>query len=304
MPGEKMIGFYDLKHDFVGNTMRMTGIYRITNLQNGKSYIGQSRDIYTRWKAHTNTILETSNESLIRMAFAKYGLREQVSKPGKYGNFYFEILELCEEANLNDLERHYIKELHPEYNIQLMEVNPIFTKSDKLRSKHYVQYHSLNKMGYFPGPGDQENDEGNNYGIITKKRMAVNMLGSSVTLILGGVPSVAYRQTRYYLWSEMVIEDVQCETENNTYLIQGIENFLNQPIDITDIQGFTEFKKKCGNFAYGLQSMDNNAFFMEVLLPLVQNNKIENMSNYEEWLKSFIEREERIHTISSEIIES
>ena len=75
--------------------MRQTGIYRITNLSNGKFYIGQSRDIVSRWKEHTLSIHDDSNESVIRMSFAKYKLREQVSKAGHFGHFLFEIIELC-----------------------------------------------------------------------------------------------------------------------------------------------------------------------------------------------------------------
>ena len=31
---------------------KICGIYKITNLVNGKVYIGQSQDIYSRWKEH------------------------------------------------------------------------------------------------------------------------------------------------------------------------------------------------------------------------------------------------------------
>ena len=31
---------------------RIMGIYKITNLINNQSYIGQSVDIYARWRAH------------------------------------------------------------------------------------------------------------------------------------------------------------------------------------------------------------------------------------------------------------
>ena len=75
--------------------MRQTGIYKITNLSNGKFYIGQSRDIFSRWKSHTLSINDDSNESVIRMSFAKYKLREQVSKAGIFGNFLFEIIEFA-----------------------------------------------------------------------------------------------------------------------------------------------------------------------------------------------------------------
>lgn len=77
-----------------------TGVYKITNCKNGKFYIGQSKNIFLRWKSHTQALSDNSNESIIRMAFAKYGLRRQVSKPGIYNNFKFEILENCRTAHL------------------------------------------------------------------------------------------------------------------------------------------------------------------------------------------------------------
>ena len=63
----------------------MTGIYRIKNINNGKSYIGQSKNIYRRWKQHTSGLNSKSDETIIRKAFVKYGLFQQVSREGEYG---------------------------------------------------------------------------------------------------------------------------------------------------------------------------------------------------------------------------
>jgi len=271
--------------------MRYTGIYRITNLKNDKFYIGQSRDIFTRWKTHTKSLSEQSYESVIRMAFAKYGLKEQVSKPGIYGNFKFEIIEISEEDNLLSRESFYIRSLKPAYNVQLVDTNPIFNKNDKQKSRHFVQYHSLAKMGYFPGYDDEVMVENLNYGIFTKKRMAVNMLGASVGLILGGRPE-GEEYNHYYLWSEMTVEDIQYDKENKTYVVQGIENLLMQPIDLTNINGFEDFKRRCGNFAYGLQGMESNDFYMNTIFPMYKENKITISCSYKEWLDKFIIGEE------------
>lgn len=72
----------------------MVGIYKITNLINEKSYIGQSIHIEKRWEEHCRD----SSESLISQAIKKYGRK----------NFSFSILEEAEKEELNDLEKEYI----------------------------------------------------------------------------------------------------------------------------------------------------------------------------------------------------
>jgi hypothetical protein len=282
--------------------MRITGIYKITNLSNQKFYIGQSRDIFTRWKAHTISLHDGCNESVIRMAFAKHSLREQISKPGIYGNFNFEIIEICSEDNLLERESFYIKDMKPQYNVQLMGVNSIFPIRDTQKTQYFIQYHSFEKMGYLPGESDDDSvtTESNNYGIFTKKRVAINMLGSSIALIVGGKPANC-KYNRYYLWSELVVEDIQFDEVNQTYNVQGIENVLNEPIDITDLSGFESFRMQCGNFAYGLQSMKNKPFYHDVIIPLVKNNKNQQSISYNKWIDDFVERQEQIYTVKSAV---
>ncbi|MBV5307105.1 MAG: GIY-YIG nuclease family protein [Desulfobulbaceae bacterium] len=274
--------------------MRKTGIYKISNLSNGKFYIGQSRDISARWKAHTLSLQNDSNESVVRMAFAKYKLRNQVSKHGVYGNFKFEIIELCAEDELLEKEKYYIETLKPQYNVQLNGVNPHFPTRNTLKYQNFIQYHSLEKMGYFPGDSDDDSitTENINYGIYTKKRLAINMLGSSVVIILGGKPTNC-KHNRYYLWSELIVEDIKYNDELDTYVLEGIENLINEPIDLTDINGFDHFRMKCGNFAYGLQSMKNKDFYHEKIVPLVKSYRMKHVIKYSRWVDNFIEREEK-----------
>lgn len=82
----------------------MIGIYRITNKINGKSYIGQSKNIERRFREHKYICSET-NKSLA-IAYKKYG-RE---------NFEFSILEECSIEDLDNREIYYIKALKPQYN--------------------------------------------------------------------------------------------------------------------------------------------------------------------------------------------
>ena len=83
----------------------MVGIYRITNLVNGKTYIGQSIDIKRRFSEH-RCISHESNIHLKR-ALKKYGKE----------NFKYEVLEECDISELDEKEVYYISTLKPEYNI-------------------------------------------------------------------------------------------------------------------------------------------------------------------------------------------
>lgn len=72
----------------------MIGIYKITNLVNNKVYIGQSIHIERRWQEHCRP----STRSLIGKAIQKYGKE----------SFSFQILEECDEEQLDELEAEYI----------------------------------------------------------------------------------------------------------------------------------------------------------------------------------------------------
>lgn len=75
----------------------MVGIYKITNTENGKCYIGQSRDIEARWQKHLSSYKSSPNWELYR-AFKKYGISK----------FTFEIVEECQIEELNEREIYWI----------------------------------------------------------------------------------------------------------------------------------------------------------------------------------------------------
>lgn len=75
------------------------GIYKIENLVNGKVYIGQSIDIYSRFTTHRNSLNRgDSNCTCLQRAWNKYG----------ESSFEFSVVELCEEHLLDKKEREYI----------------------------------------------------------------------------------------------------------------------------------------------------------------------------------------------------
>lgn len=81
----------------------MIGIYKITNLINDKSYIGQSVNIKKRFNAHKSAAFNPNNKNYnfpLYKAIRKYGIE----------NFKFEVLEECEKTELNDKEVQYISQ--------------------------------------------------------------------------------------------------------------------------------------------------------------------------------------------------
>ncbi len=87
---------------------KVCGIYKITNKINGKSYIGQSTNIFYRWKQHKNNIHKKGFDYALYHAFRKYGLE----------NFSWEIIEICTKDKLDELERHYIEYFNTYVNLE------------------------------------------------------------------------------------------------------------------------------------------------------------------------------------------
>lgn len=81
-------------------TSTITGIYKITNQENNKCYIGQSVDISKRWKDHAKCGLgiDTPVGNKLYQDMQNFGI----------WNFSWELLEECPREQLNDKERYFI----------------------------------------------------------------------------------------------------------------------------------------------------------------------------------------------------
>lgn len=87
-----------------------TGIYKITHIDSGISYVGQARDIKERWVTHIKCSLgiDTPVTSQLYAFTREKGI----------DNFTFEILEKCSANELNEKEKFYI-DLYQTYDYGL-----------------------------------------------------------------------------------------------------------------------------------------------------------------------------------------
>ena len=90
--------YTDLIGRVVGNKVK-TGIYKITNLENGMCYVGQAANIADRWKQHIKRGIgaEPLTRNKLYPAMLAIGVE----------NFTFEIIEECSRNDLNDREDYW-----------------------------------------------------------------------------------------------------------------------------------------------------------------------------------------------------
>lgn len=90
----------------------MIGIYKIKNLVNGKCYYGSSKNIKKRWKTHLNQLNIGKHHNIhLQRSWVKYGKE----------SFMFEIVELCDEKVLLEIEQKYL-DLNSGYNIGIKSI--------------------------------------------------------------------------------------------------------------------------------------------------------------------------------------
>lgn len=80
----------------------MIGIYKITNLKNGKVYIGQSRQTEKRWQQHKTKAKFLEEEKWYNPLYL------DMNSIG-IDNFLFEVIEECTIEELNEKEEYWIK---------------------------------------------------------------------------------------------------------------------------------------------------------------------------------------------------
>ena len=96
--------FGEMADRILGKT-KHCGIYKITEIETGRVYIGQSTDVRTRWSNHLKTIVGTDGGA------ARTRFHDYVAKVG-IDKFTFELLEDCPKEQLNEREKFFIEFYH------------------------------------------------------------------------------------------------------------------------------------------------------------------------------------------------
>jgi len=277
---------------------KICGIYKITNLSNGKAYIGQSINIYGRWKQHTQSIDQAQDmnyQNPLRRAFCKYGLKEQVSTPGEYAGFKFEIIQCCQQDDLDKLEYDWIKRLNPEYNIMMCppSADRVWPVKNKFESSCYVQYHNFNELDYMPYENQIFSSDDSSSYILSKKRDALRCKGTKIYLIVG-IKQRGNAKKQFFLWGYEQIEEIECidwfDGESKSYGLRGNYFKCTLPIELNKLDGFDSFfRKTMGSFAYGLQNAIKD-LFCRYLMDESNFETRNDCINYLDWLTTFEEK--------------
>ena len=83
----------------IDKSCRLAGIYRIANLFNGCSYVGQSNSLWRRFRSHRNDFLAGKNVPKLQAAWNEFGSDA----------FAFDVLELCDATVLSEREDFWIE---------------------------------------------------------------------------------------------------------------------------------------------------------------------------------------------------
>ena len=119
----KIISENNLNMNLLNLSLNKSGIYLITNLVNGKKYVGSSVVLKRRFKEYSNPLYITRNLKIVNSKLLNALLKYC------YLNFEFKILETIEflpsktkserRTLLLEREQYYMDEIKPEYNINL-----------------------------------------------------------------------------------------------------------------------------------------------------------------------------------------
>lgn len=111
-------------------TLPVSGIYKITNLLNGKVYVGQSQNVFERKIQHFTALRNGNHEN-----------REMQKDWNKNNHgFRWDVIEFCPIVELNSREKYWIDKLDTiarGYNVDWKPYKRKVKKSPRRKQKHY-----------------------------------------------------------------------------------------------------------------------------------------------------------------------
>jgi len=185
------------------------GVYKITNLINGKIYIGSSFDMGKRWNRHLNELKSNKHHSQkLQRAFNKYGVN----------NFIFEELELCGKENLNEVEQFWLDKFdsyNQGYNCSPNVKKPMLGKNHSNETKKIM---SSKRLGKILSEETREklslSNKGKKYDIYTEERN--NKISESLkgrqSPILGKKRSQQFKEKHYKKIKQFTKDGVYIKT--------------------------------------------------------------------------------------------
>jgi group I intron endonuclease len=119
--------------------LHKAGVYRIRNLENGKSYVGSSVRLKVRFREHANKLNNQTHPCrYLRSSWRKY----------QPSSFVFEVLTYCEPTHAVWLEQRFIDGLRPEYNTCQIAGSTLGTRrTEEAKAKMRAA-----KVGFVPSP--------------------------------------------------------------------------------------------------------------------------------------------------------
>ena len=113
--------------------MKISGVYKITNIITGEFYIGSSKDIKQRWADHKRlSRWKRQPNSKLYKDMASYGKDK----------FIFEVIE--ETADLKEREQYWIEYLKPVYNDRHAEGLNTERRKESTR-RCYKEWYKVNR---------------------------------------------------------------------------------------------------------------------------------------------------------------
>ena len=163
-------------------TSSISGIYKITNVANGKCYIGSAINIKKRWQRHNAHLNTNRHHSLyLQRAWNEYSET----------SFIFELLLRCEKKDLIFFEQRAIDTYKPDYNMCQIAGSRLGTRHseetrEKMRQSHLgrvvsedtKQKHRLASLGNQSAVG-HKNRAGKPCSEQTKQRLSAAATGDN-----------------------------------------------------------------------------------------------------------------------------